>query len=98
MTRGRNGLETGTKSVNVMLMEKRVGVLTKKTPDAQRTRQMMMAGLLSAAEQQPLHLFGLLAEKIIFTMPSASKAQWRLNGFKLLILVRYSFELKMCRQ
>lgn len=37
------------------LTEKGVGALTRKTFVAPRTRQMMMAGPLSAARQQPLH-------------------------------------------
>lgn len=56
MIRRRSGPESGS----VMLKEKRVGALTKKTLVAQRMRRMMMAGPLSAAEQQPLHPFGLL--------------------------------------
>lgn len=56
MIRGRSGPESGS----VMLKEKRVGALTKKSLVAQRMRRMMMAGPLSAAEQQPLHPFGLL--------------------------------------
>lgn len=58
MIRGKNGLEK--ESVSAMLMEKEVGALTEKTLDAQRTRQMMMAGLLSAAEQHHQHLYGSL--------------------------------------
>lgn len=58
MKRGKNGREK--KSVTAMLMRKELGVLTKKTLDAQRTRQMMMAGLLSAAEQYHQPLYGFL--------------------------------------
>lgn len=60
--RGRSGRgsvpERETGSVSVTLMETRLGVLTKKTLVAPRTRQMMMAGPLSAAEQHPLHQMG----------------------------------------
>ncbi len=71
---GKSGQGRGSGSV--MLKEKRVGVLTKKTPAAPRTRQMMMAGPLSAAEQQLLHPIGsvndeLLLKEIIFSIPSA---------------------------
>lgn len=58
MIRGRSG--PGSGSGSVMLKEKRVGALTKKSLVAQRMRLMMMAGPLSAAEQQPLHPFGSL--------------------------------------
>lgn len=55
MIRGRSEKESGqereTGSASVMLMEKRVGAPTEKTLVAPRTRQMMMAGPLSAAEQ-----------------------------------------------
>lgn len=43
-----------------MVMVKRLGVLTKKTLVAQRMKQTMMVGPLSAAEQQLLHPFGFL--------------------------------------
>lgn len=55
--RGRSGPESGTGSV--MRMETGLGVRTKKTLVAPRMRQMMTAGPLSAAEQQPLHPVGL---------------------------------------
>lgn len=62
MRRGWSGKgshpERGKGSASVMLTEKRVGVVTKMPLVAPRTRQMMMAGPLSAAEQQPLHPIG----------------------------------------
>lgn len=60
MRGGRNGTGSGPErgSASVTLMEKGAGVLTKKTLVAPRTRQMMTAGPLSAAEQQPVHPLG----------------------------------------
>lgn len=55
--------ESGTGSVT--LKERRVGVLTKKTPVAPRTRQMMMAGPQSAAEQQHLHPIGKVNDELV---------------------------------
>lgn len=51
--RRRNGRESGPRTESMMKMERRVGVSTKKTLVASRTSQMMMVGLLSAAEQPP---------------------------------------------
>lgn len=50
--------ERGSGRGTVMATAKRVGALTKITLVAQRTKQMTMAGPLSAAEQQP-HLIWL---------------------------------------
>lgn len=52
--RSATGTETENRdgTVIVTLMERRVGVLTKKTFAAPKTRQMMMAGPPFAAEPQ----------------------------------------------
>lgn len=61
--RGRSGTgsgpESGSGTGSAMPKEIGLGVQTKKTLVAQRMRQMMTAGPLSAAEQQPLHPVGL---------------------------------------
>lgn len=56
MTRRRKGIVPERGSVK--LTEKRVGVPTKKTLVAPRTRRTMTAGPLSAAEQQSLQSIG----------------------------------------
>lgn len=56
MTRGRKRIVPERGSVK--LTEKRAGVPTKKTLVAPRMRQMMMAGPLSAVEQQSLQSIG----------------------------------------
>lgn len=82
MKRGKNGREK--ESVTATLMGKELGVLTEKTLDAQRTRQMTTAGLLSAAEQQHhQHLIWLLGGGGVHH----PFCQWWLNGFELLILM-----------
>lgn len=58
MTRRRKGIVPERGSVSVKLTEKRVGVPTKKTLVAPRTRRTMTAGPLSAAEQQSLQSIG----------------------------------------
>ena len=58
--------ETGRGNATVRPKEKRVGVLTKRSPVAPRTRRMMMAGPLSAAEHHPLHLIGPDDDLLVF--------------------------------
>lgn len=62
---GKNGTGTSQGSVTVTLREIGPGVLTKKTLVALRTRQMMMAGLLSAAESQRLHPIGSVNDELV---------------------------------
>lgn len=79
MISGKSGKGSGPERGrgSVKLKEKRVGVPTKKTPAAPRTRQMTMAGPQSAAERPLLHPIGLVNDElvlkeVIFSIPSAS--------------------------
>lgn len=66
--RGRSEKESGQErgSVSVRVKEKRVGAPTEKTLVVPRTRQMMMAGPLSAAKQQILHPVSLVNDQLVW--------------------------------